>query len=109
MALSDANHDKKAPSVSELEAQIAELRREVSSLTKSLAAFGAAKVGDYKSSLEGMASDAISGSLKAMESAKAEAHSLEREFEAQVRSKPLQSIGIAVGVGFLAAILTRRT
>ena len=52
--------------------------------------------------------DAVSASLNALHKAKDEAVSLEESFEEQVRARPLQSIGIALGVGFLAALLTRR-
>jgi len=109
MALSSVSKDKQAPTVEELEAQIAELKREIASLTKGIAAFGSAKVDDYKAGAEKLASDAIAASVRAMEDARDEAVSLERDFERHVRAKPLQSIGIAVGVGFLAALLTRRS
>lgn len=97
-----------APSVEDLEDQITELRREIAALTKNIAAFGSAKVGDYRADIEGLAADAVSASLNAFNRAKDEAVSLEESFEEQVRARPLQSIGIAVGVGFLAALLTRR-
>ncbi|MDB5526093.1 MAG: hypothetical protein JWM58_3856 [Rhizobium sp.] len=104
--LSGKNTD--APSIEDLEDQITELRREIASLTKNIAAFGSSKVDDYKSSLDQLASDAVSASLNAFSTAKSEALSLEEGFEDQVRARPLQAIGIAVGVGFLAALLTRR-
>jgi len=97
-----------APSVEDLEAQITELRREIASLTKNIAAFGQAKADEYRSGIEGLASDAVHASLNALHSARDEAASLEESFEEHVRARPLQSIGIALGVGFLAALLTRR-
>lgn len=97
-----------APSAEDLEEQIGELRREIAALTKNIAAFGSAKVGDYRADIEGLAADAVSASLSAFNRAKEEAASLEESFEGHVRARPLQSIGIAVGVGFLAALLTRR-
>jgi len=97
-----------APSMEELEQQITDLRREISALTKNIAAFGSAKVDDYRTDIESLAADAVSASLNALNKAKDEAVSLEESFEAQVRARPLQSIGIALGVGFLAALLTRR-
>jgi ElaB/YqjD/DUF883 family membrane-anchored ribosome-binding protein len=97
-----------APSVEDLEDQITELRREIAALTKNIAAFGSAKVDDYKADIESLAADAVSASLNALGRAKDEAISLEEGFEEQVRARPLQAIGIALGVGFLAALLTRR-
>ena len=97
-----------APSAEDLEAQVAELRREIASLTKNIAAFGQSKAEEYRSGIEGMAADAVHASLNALNSAREEAASLEESFEEHVRARPLQSIGIALGVGFLAALLTRR-
>lgn len=97
-----------SPSVEDLEAQVADLRKEIAALTKNIAAFGSAKMSDYKAGADRLASDAVEASLNALSSARAEAVSLEESFEEQVRARPLQSIGIAVGVGFLAALLTRR-
>lgn len=97
-----------APGVEDLEDQIAELRREIASLAKNIAAFGAAKADDYRSDIEDIAADAMNASMNALNRAKDEALSLEESFEEQVRARPLQSIGIALGVGFLAALLTRR-
>jgi ElaB/YqjD/DUF883 family membrane-anchored ribosome-binding protein len=105
--LSDKNSGA-VPSMTDLEDQVAELRKEISALTKTLASYGSSKVDDYKAGMESFASDAVSASLSALNSAKSEAISLEESFEEQVRLRPLQSIGIAVGVGFLAALLTRR-
>ena len=103
--LSDKNA---APSVEDLEEQITELRREIAALTKNIAAFGSAKVDDYRAGIDRLAADAVNASLNAFGTAKEEAISLEESFEEQVRARPLQAIGIAAGVGFLAALLTRR-
>jgi len=97
-----------APSVEDLEDQITELRREIAALTKNIAAFGSAKVDDYRAGIDRLAADAVNASLNAFSTAKEEAISLEESFEEQVRARPLQAIGIAAGVGFLAALLTRR-
>jgi ElaB/YqjD/DUF883 family membrane-anchored ribosome-binding protein len=97
-----------AASMEDIEAQLAELRKEISGLTKSLASFGAAKVDDYRAGVDQLAADAMDASLNAFNNAKQGAISLEESFEDHVRARPLQSVGIALGVGFLAALLTRR-
>jgi len=89
--------DTASPSIEDIEAQLAELRKEIASLTRNLAAYGSAKV-----------DDTVSASIDAINAAKQEALSMEDAFEQQVRARPLQSIGIALGVGFVAALLTRR-
>lgn len=97
-----------SPTMTDLEDQISELRKEIASLTRNIASFGASKVDDYRAGVDRLASDAVSASFNALSAAKSEAASLEQSFEEQVRTRPLQSIGIAVGLGFLAALLTRR-
>ena len=98
-----------APSMEDLELQIAELRKDIAALTKSFAAYGASKANDYKSEVDRMTSEAVNASMRALDAARAEATALENSFEEQVRARPLQAVGIAAVVGFLAAILTRRT
>ena len=92
----------------ELDAQIQELRRDISEIGKTLKALGAAKAQEYKATADDMANEAIGIGSRAYDAARAEAMSLEESFERQVREKPLQALAIAAGVGFLAALLTRR-
>lgn len=96
--------------LSELEMQqrIEDLKNEIASISKTLAAMGGQKAEDYRDTVEKFASEAVSASMKAFDTARAEAMSLEQGFERQVRENPLRAIGIAAGVGFLFALLTRR-
>jgi ElaB/YqjD/DUF883 family membrane-anchored ribosome-binding protein len=43
-----------------------------------------------------------------MGAARAQAASIERDLERQIRTKPMQSVAIAAGIGFLFALLSRR-
>ena len=95
-------------SVEDVEAHLQELRNEVAALTRSLAAFGATKAEDYKAGIDKLTADAVDASSRAFESARAEARALEASLEDQIRSKPLQAVGIAAGIGFLVALMTRR-
>ena len=113
MALSKAANDAKnsaseALSQLELEQRLDDLKAEIASISKTLSAIGGQKVDDYREGFEKLTSDAVSASLKAFDTARAEAMSLEESFENQVRNYPLRSIGIAAGVGFLFALLSRR-
>lgn len=96
--------------LSELEMQqrIEDLKNEIASISRTLQAMGGHKVDDYRDTVEKLAADAVSASIKAFDSARSEAVSLEQSFERQVRENPLRAIGIAAGVGFLFALLTRR-
>ena len=106
----DNARTKAQDALSELEMQqrIDDLKSEIASISKTLSALGGQKVEDYRDTVERFASDAMSASLKALDSARTEAMSLEEGFERQVRDYPLRAMGIAAGVGFLLAMLTRR-
>lgn len=113
MALSKAANDTKdaareALSQLELEQRIDDLKNELASMTKTLAAIGGRKAEDYRAGVEKLAADAVNASLNAFDSARSEAMSLEESFEEHVRAHPLRSIGIAAGIGFLFAIMSRR-
>ncbi|WP_137156730.1 DUF883 family protein [Rhizobium sp. FKL33] len=107
MAFSDAN-EKNAPTVEDLEAQIGDLKRDIAELTKSLAAFGAAKAETYRDGAERIAADAAAASRRAFNDAREEAYSFGRDVEDEIRARPFQAVGLALGLGYLAALITRR-
>lgn len=106
----EKNRAKAEEALSELEMRqrIDDLKQEIASLSRTLSALGGQKVDDYRETVERLASDAVSASLKAFDTARSEAMSMEESFERQVREHPLRAVGIAAGVGFLLALLTRR-
>ena len=113
MALSKAANDTKdaareALSQLELEQRIEDLKSELASVTRTLAAIGGQKAEDYRAGVEKLAADAVAASLNAFDTARSEAMSLEESFEEHVRAHPLRSIGIAAGIGFLFALVSRR-
>ncbi|MNU08145.1 hypothetical protein D3C72_2540590 [compost metagenome] len=55
-----------------------------------------------------MADDALTASGEMADSVRNEISSLNDNLTDQVQKNPLQSLGIAVGVGFVLALLTRR-
>lgn len=92
----------------EMRQRIDDLKNEIASISRTLSALGGQKVDDYRETVEKLTSDAVSASLRAFDTARSEAISMEEGFERQVREHPLRAIGIAAGIGFLFAILTRR-
>lgn len=99
---------KDLPLEQEMAARIAELRSEIASLTKTLSSLGAEKADDYRDAAERITAEAVSASRRAFGAARSEALSLEEGLERRVRENPLKAIGVAAGVGFLLALLTRR-
>ena len=92
----------------DVEAQISQLREDIAALTRSVAALGNEKAGDVRVKARRAATDAADASKNMVEAAQKQALSWERDLETQIRTKPLQSIGIAASVGFLLALMTRR-
>ncbi|MCX8567668.1 MULTISPECIES: DUF883 family protein [Hyphomicrobiales] len=99
------NGTKTAP---DLEADIKQLKADIEALTKQLALTGehgydaarrAASQGAEQLKVQGDA---------ALESIGATARDLEDQLMAAVREKPVTSLAIAAGVGFLVALLARR-
>jgi ElaB/YqjD/DUF883 family membrane-anchored ribosome-binding protein len=103
-----SNQAREALSELEMQQRIEDLKNEIASISRTLAAIGGQKAEDYRDTVEKLAADAVSASAKAFDAARTEALSLEQSFERQVRENPLRAIGIAAGVGFLFALLTRR-
>lgn len=92
----------------EMRQRIDDLKNEIASLSRTLSALGGQKVDDYKDSVEKLAAEAVNASMNAFDTVRSEAMSLEEGIERQIRDHPLRAIGIAAGVGFLFALLSRR-
>ncbi|MGV3550551.1 DUF883 family protein [Rhizobium sp.] len=102
------NQAEEALSELEMRQRIDDLKSEIASLSKTLSALGGQKVDDYKDTVERFTAEAVNASMRAFDTARSEALSLEEGFERQIREYPLRAIGIAAGVGFLFALLSRR-
>ena len=95
-------------SASDLEADIKLLKADIEKLTKQLAATGQHGYGTARrAATEGVEQLRVQGEA-AMESLKTNARDLEEQVLANVREKPVTSLAIAAGVGFLFALLSRR-
>lgn len=91
-----------------LEADIRQLKADIAKLTKQLAATGESGYGTAKrAAAEGVEQLRVQGEA-AMDSLRSNARDLEEQVLASVREKPVTSLAIAAGVGFLFALLSRR-
>lgn len=95
-------------STKDIEAQLEQLREDIASLARTVAAVGNDKATEIKGKARRAASDAADASLQAVEAARVQAASLEEDLERQIRTNPIQSVAIAAGIGFLAALIMRR-
>ena len=93
---------------SDLEADIKQLQADIAKLAKQLAttqehAYGTAR----RAATEGVEQLRSQGEA-AIEGLRSSAHDMEQQLIANVREKPVTSLAIAAGVGFLFALITRR-
>lgn len=95
-------------STQDLEADIAQLKADIQKLTEQLSktgqhGYGAAK----RAASEGVDQLKAQGEA-AIDSLRASARDMEDQIVSNVREKPVTSLAIAAGVGFLFALLARR-
>ncbi|PHP68947.1 hypothetical protein CSC94_02880 [Zhengella mangrovi] len=95
-------------SAADIEAQIGQLKGDISKLAQTIGEYGSAKAGEAKTSANAKVDEAILASRDVLENARSEVDRLERILRNEIRRKPIQTIGIAAGIGFLAALLMRR-
>lgn len=100
--------DPSAATAADVQAQLDKLSQDISELTKLVAAFGNAKVKEAGDRASMLGAEVADRSALAFEATKSSLNAMEQDLEAQIRAKPLQAVGIAAAVGFIAAILTRR-
>lgn len=91
-----------------LEAEIKQLKADMEKLARQMAATGERGYGTAKRAAAlGAEQLRVQGEAK-LEELRANARDLEEQVLAHVREKPVTSLAIAAGVGFLFALLARR-
>jgi ElaB/YqjD/DUF883 family membrane-anchored ribosome-binding protein len=107
-AASKGAEDDQARAGDDLAADIEQLKADIAELTEQLRlmrehSYGAAR----RAASEGMDHLRAQGEA-AFESLKANADDLERQITDTVREKPITSLAVAAGIGFLFALISRR-
>lgn len=90
-----------------LEADIAQLREDVSELARLLKRTGGHASGTARRAASASADDMRSQGEAAMEGLRGNAKEMEEQFESAIRRKPLTAVAMAAGVGFLLAVMAR--
>lgn len=125
-----SNGKSHGPDIADVEAQLAKLSGDIAALTKTVAAYGGAKAseaGEQARSMTGTVADqaramtdTLAEQARSMGAALAERSSTaagvarerlvtaEGRVEDGIRANPLAAVGVAAGVGFLAALLAKR-
>jgi ElaB/YqjD/DUF883 family membrane-anchored ribosome-binding protein len=93
---------------SDIEAQLQKLKADIADLAKTVAAVSADTAGAYRAKAGNVAGEAIAASHNAIDSVRTEFGVLEKDVVDRIRTRPLQALGLAIGVGFLLAFISRR-
>ena len=94
--------------VPELESDIEKLREDIALLTKHLKETGDHTMKGAKRAASEQAEQLRAQGEAAIDTAREKAGDMEDELVARVREKPITSLALAAGVGFLFAVIMRR-
>ena len=100
--------DAAGANAQDIEAELARVREDIAALARSVQSFGSAKTSEVKARASKAGTDIAEASQDALDQVRREFEDLEHQLQGHVRRHPLQALGIAAGVGFLAAMLMRR-
>lgn len=94
--------------VADIAEQLARLREDLAALAKSVKALGADATDEIKAQATRVTDEAITASTQAAQNVRDEFSAFNQSLTDHVQKKPIQSLGIAVAVGFMLAVLNRR-
>ncbi len=96
------------PGREDVEQQLQTLREDFGTLAKLLRDIGEAKAGEKRDAALAEATELLEKSRSAVEEGRAKAQQATASVEDYIRNQPLQSALIALGVGFIFGMITRR-
>lgn len=94
--------------MADIEEQLARLSEEMKALTGIVSDFGSGKIDTARAQASGIADELKSRSVSTINRASKTLTAAESDFEDQIRTNPLAAVGIAAGIGFLLAMVTKR-
>ncbi|TPW26686.1 DUF883 family protein [Pararhizobium mangrovi] len=97
------NADKAA-----IEEQLARIKADISGLASTLASIGSSRLNDARGHADGRIHELTRAGEQAIEDLRRQLNDVERDMSLKVREKPLQTLSVAAGIGFLAALILRR-
>lgn len=106
------NTDIEAEDMHEIEVQLKKLRDKADSLTKDIKHMGKEELHALKSKAAHFLGEARNHGGEYMRDAghkaQAELHNVQKDLSARIRHKPLISVAIAAGIGFMLALIAGR-
>jgi len=103
MAASSDRHDAE-----DIEQQFQVIREDIATLTRLLKEVGESKAGDTRDAALAEATELLEKSRRALEEGRDRARATAAPVEHYINEKPMQSALIALGVGFLVGLMSRR-
>lgn len=100
--------NKPNASTDDIAERTARIKAELAALGEALAGAGAVQAGVAREAAEARVDDILKSGEQLVSEMSGQLSRAERQVSATVREKPLQSLGVAIAAGFLAAILLRR-
>lgn len=95
-------------SENDLQQQLEQIRKDVAALAETIASLAAGKAEDVKAQAYKAGNDAAEASAQVLDAARDHVCAVQSDLEERIRAKPLKALGIAAGLGFVLALLTRR-
>ncbi|MFD2174423.1 DUF883 family protein [Rhodobacter lacus] len=102
------SNGKLPPEVAKMEQQIEKLSAELAELTRTAGDYGASRMEQLSAQAKELRAEIAARSSAAADVARERFHEAEGAVEDRVRANPMAALGIAAGVGFLAALLVKR-
>lgn len=92
----------------EIEVKLQKIKGDIADLARTLGDIGGKHVKEVKSEADQRVADIVRASEQSLDELRRQLRTVEGNLEARVREKPLQTLGIAAGIGFLMAVILRR-
>jgi len=96
------------PVVDDIAERAARIREDLAALSEAIAGAGSVKTGVAREAAEHKIDELLKNGEQVVADLSKQYARAEQQVSTTVREKPLQSLGVAVAAGFLAAILLRR-
>ena len=96
------------PAIDDIAARTARIKDELAALGEALAGAGAVQTGVTREAAAHRVDDILKSGEKLVADMSGQLSKAEQQVSTTVRDKPLQSLGVAVAAGFLAAFLMRK-
>jgi ElaB/YqjD/DUF883 family membrane-anchored ribosome-binding protein len=104
----DMTDTSRSPNSDDLERQFQVIRDDITKLTGLLRDIGEAKAGETRDAALAEAAELLERSRSALDEGRLKARQASASVETYIKEKPVQSALIALGVGFLVGMMTRR-